>query len=282
MTIAGAALARTGVMAFRPLLTVAAVLGIAAAARATARALDTGPSRGRRKRFSTLALELGSRLLQRRSPLDDFHLYLVGFHPMRDEPQRQIEAHHYCRMIDEDLVQCILFDGRGPDARLTGIEYIISERLYGELPADERAMWHPHNYEILSGQLVAPGLPATLEKQLMRHLLNGYGKTWHLWEGAGHRLPVGSPCLAWSFNRDGEADALLVSARDTRLGIDPAQRRAQRASLAAHAHPQHGVDRLVRRFATEGGRPDGVVDVDPDVPDLGGALLSPHLADKLR
>lgn len=40
-----------------------------------------------------------------------------------------------------------------------GLEYIISEKLYNTLPTDEKAYWHPLNYEILSGQLRRPGLP---------------------------------------------------------------------------------------------------------------------------
>lgn len=274
-------------MRTRLLLGGAAAIALASAARATYRALATGAAPGRRKRLATLGLELGSRLLQRRGPLDNFHLYLVGFHPMRDDPRAQIEAHHYCRIIDEDLVQCIMFDGSGPDARLIGVEYIVSERLYAELPADERARWHPHNYEILSGELVAPGLPPAIEKLLMRRLLNGYGKTWHTWmtsgTGAHHSLPTGAPCLAWSFNRDREIDPALAHRRDARLGVSTDARRLQRATLAAHAHPQHGVDVLAGRFAGElGGRPDGVAEAEPRIPDLGGALVSPHLADKQR
>jgi hypothetical protein len=42
------------------------------------------------------------------------------------------------------------------DANLIGIEYILSERLFETLPDDEKPSWHPHNYEILSGQLAAP------------------------------------------------------------------------------------------------------------------------------
>lgn len=239
-------------MRSRHLLTGAAALALGVAVRATRRALTTAPAPGRRKRTGTFALELGSRLVQRRTPLDNFHLYLVGFHPMKDAPHEQVEAHHFCRVINEDLIQCIVFDGSGPDARLTGVEYIISAELYGDLPEEERALWHPHNYEILSGQLVAPGLPAPIEKQLMRRLLNSYGKAWHTWHtgpgGDADRLPLGAACLAWSFNHDGEIDAHLLAARDARAGIDTGERRADRASLAPLAHAQPGEAALEGQF----------------------------------
>jgi hypothetical protein len=62
--------------------------------------------------------------------------------------------------MNEDFAQCVLFDGNTSDARMNGIEYIISARVFNNLTAAERKYWHPHDYEILSGELIAPGLPA--------------------------------------------------------------------------------------------------------------------------
>jgi hypothetical protein len=42
---------------------------------------------------------------------------------------------------------------------LLGVEYIIGDESYRKLPENEKKFWHPHAYEILSGQLVAPALP---------------------------------------------------------------------------------------------------------------------------
>ena len=41
-----------------------------------------------------------------------------------------------------------------PNARLIGIEYIISPRLFEKLPDDEKRYWHSHKHEIESGSLV--------------------------------------------------------------------------------------------------------------------------------
>jgi hypothetical protein len=171
---------------------------------------------------------------------------------MKDDPAHQMEAHHFCRQVNEDLAQCALFDGNTDNANLNGIEYIISERLFETLPGDERQYWHPHNYEILSGQLVAPGIPAVAEEELMRGKMNSYGKTWHVWDtrsDAGTPLPFGEPMLAWSFNRDGEARPGLVEARDERMGIDTEATRRNRAELEPLARPQDGVDALRGQFA---------------------------------
>lgn len=219
---------------------------------------------GADKSARTHVLEAGARLLQRQAPLQPMDVYLVGFHPLKEQPGHQMEAHHFCRQVNEDFAQCVLFDGAAREANLTGIEYIISERLFETLPAGERRFWHPHNAEILSGQLVAPGLPAPAEKALMKSKMNSYGKTWHVWHTGvfgqpGDRLPLGPAMLAWSFNRDGEAQAGLVEQRDRRLAVDTADKRRERADLAALARPQSGVDDLRGAFA--GTRPiPGVVD----------------------
>lgn len=218
---------------------------------------------GRHKQWGTVALSAGARLLQRMTPLKQFDTWLVGFHPMKDDPSMQMEAHHYCRQLNEDVMQCVLFDSSDQDARLNGVEYIISERMYESLPEEEKQYWHPHNYEILSGLLVAPGIPAAAEKELMKKKMNSYGKTWHFWHTGGpgkepQALPLGPPHLAWSFNRDGEADGCLLPSRDKRLGVDTAKKREQRADLAAHAHPQDGVDTLEGAFAGSDGAPPGV------------------------
>jgi hypothetical protein len=168
----------------------------------------------------TDVLKAGAKALQKDTPVDAMDVYLAGFHPMKEAPEHQTEAHHFCRQVNEDFAQCALFDGNTREANLNGIEYIISEKLFESLAADEKQYWHPHNGDILSGQLVAPGLPEVAEKELMRSKMNSYGKTWHVWmTGEGHKLPIGKPMLAWSFSRDREARPGLVEDRDKKMGI---------------------------------------------------------------
>jgi hypothetical protein len=181
-------------------------------------------------------------------------VYLDGFHVMKQAPNLFLEAHHYCAAKSDDLLQCALFDGNTSDANLVGIEYVISERLFDQLPADERKLWHPHNYEILAGQLIAPGMLESDEKALFKKKMNSYGKTWHLWNTGyfgrphGDSVPLGDPMLAWSFNADGEAPAQLISDRDQRFGISTEQRRMDRADLRSLAQPQEGVNDLAPFF----------------------------------
>ena len=220
---------------------------------------------GESKSPKTRTLEIGAKILQGNSPVAKMDIYLNGFHPMKESPEHQMEAHHFCHQMNQDFAQCALFDGNGPRANLNGVEYIISEKLFNSLPDAEKQYWHPHNGEILSGQLIAPGIPNVAEHALMKGKMNSYGKTWHVWNTgmagmAPDQLPLGTPVLAWSFNRDGEADPGLVAQRDQRLGADSRAKRQNRADLQPFARPQAGVDSLKGRFPRETQPIPGVTD----------------------
>ncbi|WP_029592919.1 OBAP family protein [Franconibacter pulveris] len=222
---------------------------------------------GENKSTTTHVLESGAALLQSKSPLSDFDIYLVGFHPMKDNPENQMEAHHYCHQVNQDFAQCVLFDGNTKNANMTGVEYIISEKLFATLPQEERQYWHPHNGEILSGQLIAPGIPKLAEHRLMKDKMNSYGKTWHVWHtGApgeqGTALPLGPPMLAWSFSRDGEAKPELVSERDKKLNVNTQEIRKSREDLREIAKPQSGVDALNGQYKRPTQPIPGVTDSD--------------------
>ena len=223
------------------------------------------PAPGASRTGKTAALETGAKLMQAKGPLGEIAMYLVGFHPSKADPDTQMESHHYCNQVNEDFAQCVLFDGNTAGARLHGIEYIVSERLYATLPDDEKPYWHPHNYEILSGELRMPGLPMAAEKAALADKINSYGKTWHTWKsgvhgGAADSLPLGPPQLAWSFNHDGEVQPALIEERDRRMGLSTAEARRDRADLATRAKPQGGVDVLVKKFPNASGAPAGVAD----------------------
>ncbi|KAB7771819.1 OBAP family protein [Xanthomonas maliensis] len=246
------------------------VLAIVLSGTACTRTPPATTPPGAEKRASTVMLETGAKVLQSNGPVGKLDIYLVGFHPMKEQPDMQMEAHHYCHQVNEDLAQCVLYDGNSDRANLTGIEYIISERVFAQLPMEERDYWHPHNGEILSGQLSAPNLPLVAETALMRSKLNSYGKTWHTWHSrhgntSGDRLPLGMPMLAWSFNRDGEIQQPLITRRDAAMSVSTAERRSSRQDLAPLAKPQHGVDALREAFPTAT-QIAGVEDISTDGP----------------
>lgn len=240
---------------------IAALLAMAGCGKADAP--DVQPP-GKEETAKTAALETAAGVVQRNTPAEQLKIYLSGFHVMKNNPHHQMDAHHFCRQVNQDLAQCALFDGNGADANLIGIEYIISEKLFDTLPTQEKKFWHPHNYEILSGQLVAPWVPDAAEIELMKEKMNSYGKTWHVWNTGMHRekgnaLPMGAPELAWSFNRDGEVQPGLVEKRDKTQNLDTPEKRKERADLVKLAHPQQGVDALKEKFPEAGAYPAGVI-----------------------
>lgn len=227
---------------------------------------STAPAGGS-KGTGLAALEQGAKLLQTDAPLKGFDVYVVGFHCPKGEPGRQMEAHHFCKVVNDDLLQCVLFDGNTKDANLIGIEYIVSADLFDTFATDEKSYWHPHNFEVFSGQLVAPGLPKAAEKSLMRHLVNSYGKTWHTWHTSqndgepGMDLPYGDPKLMWSFNREGECDEQLKADRDESMGLDTRAKQLDRQSFLSDAKPQYGVNEMKNAFPNSVPIP-GVFDIN--------------------
>lgn len=167
-------------------------------------------------------------------PLGAIHAHVCGFHFYSGDMQRALQVHHYCSHLNPDVFQCIIYDSDKPNARLLGVEYIISETLFVQLPADEKPLWHSHRYEVMSGLLTAPGLAAGPERELMQELVNTYGKTWHLWQvDRGDTVPLGLPKLMMGFTADGQAGAHMVADRDREQGIDSAQAKIRRAELSA-------------------------------------------------
>jgi hypothetical protein len=120
------------------------------------------------------------------------------------------------------------------DAKLMGVEYIISEKLFTGLSEQEKALWHSHVQEVKSGQLVAPGIPEIAEHELMKKLIRTYGKTWHTWHtDLDKDLPRGMPQLMMGFTSDGQADPAMVAARDARLGVNSEDKRKRRSDIAS-------------------------------------------------
>jgi hypothetical protein len=44
--------------------------------------------------------------------------------------KRQLIAHHYCSHLSDEVLQCVLYDSDKKDARLIGVEYIVSARIF--------------------------------------------------------------------------------------------------------------------------------------------------------
>ncbi len=165
-------------------------------------------------------------------PIRAIHAHLCGFHFYSGAPTRAVRAEHYCSHLNGDVFQCVIYESTETNARLVGIEYVISEALFKQLPEEEKKLWHSHRYEVMSGQLLAPDLDPDAERKLMQDFVSTYGKTWYLWQvDRGDKLPLGLPKLMMGFTADGQAGPEMVAARDRSLATDSAEVKARRADM---------------------------------------------------
>ena len=193
-------------------------------------------SPGGEKTAKTNVLEAGADMLQDKTPLTRLNMYLDGFHFYNGDTHAQMEAHHYCTPINDDLTQCIIYDGNGPTAKIMGVEYIVSEKLFKTLPAEERTLWHSHVYEVKSGELIAPGIPEVAEHELMEKLVSTYGKTFHTWHTDQElTLPLGHPLVMMGFTKDGMLNPAMLADRDRRFGVSTGERKKNRADISTPA-----------------------------------------------
>jgi hypothetical protein len=193
---------------------------------------------------------------QRLAPVANLHAHFCGIHMAKKDPKFQIVTQHYCAAVSDEVHQCLLFDSCDKGAKLLGVEYIISDRLYRELDDQEKKYWHAHTYEVLGGGLIAPGMSPADEMKFMKVLLNTWGKTWHTWPDPKTKVPVGEPLLIWSLMADGQADEKVVAARDKEFGVSTAKIREQRGRAFGLEVPKvslpKSMDTIGRQWTNEG------------------------------
>jgi hypothetical protein len=213
----------------RPVLVVVAVLLTSCGGNNTNSYVK---SPGEKEFAKTKMLEAGTAVLQNKPPIDAINVYMDGFHFYNGSMRGQMEAHHYCSVVNEDLNQCIIFDGNSKPSKLMGVEYIISRKAFQSLEDSEKKLWHSHAYEVKSGELVAPAVPQAAEHAFMEKMASTYGKTWHTWNtDQGRDLPTGHPLLMMGFTEDGQIDQGMLADRDRRMGVSSEKNKRDRADI---------------------------------------------------
>lgn len=191
---------------------------------------------GSEKTTKDKLLNTGAEFLQHKEPINAITAYLDGFHFYNGNPEAQMEAHHYVTQLSDDLYQAIIYDGNTKDAKIMGVEYIVSEKLFKQLPEEEKKLWHSHRHEVKSGLLIAPGIPEGAEHDLMEKLVSTYGKTIHTWHTDQQRsLPIGAPMIMMVFTEDGKIHEHLLKERDARFKVNTAEIRKKREDIPTTA-----------------------------------------------
>ncbi len=89
----------------------------------------------------TQLLEAGAATLQSKPPIEAINAYLDGFHFYNGHPDVQMEAHHYCSILNEDVIQCVIFDGNTKGApAITYVGWALFWLLLWDVAATLEAM----------------------------------------------------------------------------------------------------------------------------------------------
>ncbi|XP_048230934.1 oil body-associated protein 2C isoform X2 [Ricinus communis] len=127
-------------------------------------------------------LDKGAQMLQSLKPVKQISQHVCTFAIYSHDMSRQIETHHFVSRINQDFLQCAVYDIDDSNGRLIGVEYIVSDKIFETLPPEEQKLWHSHAYEVKSGLLVHPRVPEMVVKPELENLAKTYGKFWCTWQ----------------------------------------------------------------------------------------------------
>jgi hypothetical protein len=186
---------------------------------------------GNKESLKSRAGEDMASMMQSFTPLKQFDTHLSAIKCYSSNQRRQLPVHEYVMHVNDDVMQALIMDSDRSDAKLIGVEYIISDKLYRQLPEEEKKLWSSKGYEAKSGAMVAPRMPMPMEHKLMQDLAPTWGKSVALWQVDKDRLPIGNPMFMASPTRDDVLNKDLVYQRDKSLGIDTEAERKNRSDI---------------------------------------------------
>ena len=162
-------------------------------------------------------------------------LFLNGFHFLSGDTSAEISANHWCAIVSNDFLQCVVYNTATTPVRLAGIEYIISPTAFESLDSEERQLWHSHSYEVTSGFLIEPNMPSTVDHAIMEVLVGTYGKTFHTWryDQGNSSIPLGIPEIVMGYTGNSQITPDFVTKRDALFGVNTTTIRESRADIVA-------------------------------------------------
>ena len=138
-----------------------------------------------------------------------------AFDPDDQDPDYPQVAYHDRKPLNGHVSHCLLYDGPGPDARLIGVEYLVSDAVYRQMPAEERLYWHAHSCEGDAGLLRSPTESRSEARAPRAPVRTLWGKIYHPWASGGD-YPRGPTRPFWSDT--GELPLVLPAGAVAQLG----------------------------------------------------------------
>lgn len=116
------------------------------------------------------------------SPADGYNIHILAPHRHEDGTVHG-PYHHYCKVINPEVMQCLIFMSTNPNAELVEIEYFIDKKLVRSNVTLEQwnRHYHDHAAEVASGNVQV--LDATVEqaKKIAAAASKTDGIIFHLW-----------------------------------------------------------------------------------------------------
>lgn len=104
-------------------------------------------------------------------------------------------VHHWCKTINPDLIECLLFDSDKADAKLVGIETIVTKKVWENFDDAQKNEWHDHATEIIEAETTLPDMPSEKAAQLVEFLKGTRGRIVYIWNFLKESYPVTRPFL---------------------------------------------------------------------------------------
>jgi len=135
--------------------------------------------------FSVFALD------KPQSPADGFNIHIVAPHRHEDGTVHG-PYHHYCKAINPDIMQCMIFMSTEPNAELIEIEYFIAQKLVRTNVTLEQwnRYYHDHKVEIATGRVQVLDVSPEKAKKMAQAAAKTDGIIFHLWPD-GAKVPNG-------------------------------------------------------------------------------------------
>nr|XP_024365131.1 oil body-associated protein 2A-like isoform X3 [Physcomitrium patens] len=102
---------------------------------------------GGAKTLTSKVVDAGAGILQKLKPIQAFQQHICTWAIFSQNMKRKIETHHYAARLNDDFLQCAVYDSDQANARLIGVEYVISEKVFKTFPQEEKQLWHSHAFE---------------------------------------------------------------------------------------------------------------------------------------
>jgi hypothetical protein len=133
-------------------------------------------------------------------PTEGYDSHVVGIRSIYGLPE--MEAHFYCKMNENIMATCQIYDSSSANANLIGIEYIISAEQFNSLPEEEKPNWYILNETLAQrSNLRIPELSQEESNEALSGFLGTYGKLILTWNPQ-NPLPSTLPQVVDLHNRE--------------------------------------------------------------------------------